>query len=89
MTRWTQFALGLAGAAILYPLIGSVGEALRREPFTAVVSNPELAAFLARLATMALTVTVLAVLGTSVVRLYLLLRVAWRPGERGAASSTS
>jgi hypothetical protein len=87
-TRWIQFALGLAGAAILYPLIGSVGEALRREPFTSAFTRPEVAAFLARLAPVALTVTVLFVLGSSAIRLWRLLRSGGGAGFPGAARST-
>jgi hypothetical protein len=78
-TRWIQFGLGVAGLAILYPLIDTVGEALRREPFTKVVANQQLASILARLAPMVLTVAVMIVLATSALRLYRLLR----PGDSG------
>lgn len=84
-TRWLEFGLGLFGAAIIYPLIGSVGDAMRREPFTTVVGNPRVAAQLARLAPMVLTMILLVVVCSSAYRLYRLLWVG-RPGTNGGTT---
>lgn len=83
-TRWTEFGLGLFGAAIIYLLIEPAGDALRGDPFETVVTNHALAGLLARLVPVLLTAIVVIVLAASTHRLYRLLRVRVRGRGQGA-----
>jgi hypothetical protein len=75
-TRCSEFGLGLFAAGIVYHLMGTVGGALGREQFTAIMPSARLASLVTRLAPTVLLVILLILLGASAHRLYRLLRPA-------------